>query len=149
MHRRMSACFSSQSNGLAVCLYPFKMFSTDPTAFIMLFYGALWHGSRPKCPLRDTFKVRAIYDGRNSTSERQSEEKSACCPARQRWPQRANRLSLNIFLLFGTIVPFKCLFYCSTCFCCFMSDDQTWDKTGSKSRSFPDWFFLLSAEFFF
>lgn len=28
--------------------------------------------------------------------------------------------------LFDNIVPFKCLFYCSVCLCCFMSADQTW-----------------------
>lgn len=51
-------------------------------------------------------------------------------------------------LVFGSIVPFKCLFHCSMCFCCFMPGDQTWAfKTWSKSCFLPDCFIVVDTVF--
>lgn len=133
--------FYQNSQRVTHHFFKVKMFFTDTAAFIALFFQS------PR------ISIKGHFEGQNYL---RSQEFHIWDKAR-RHQLAAQQDSKGLKELtschsicphvFGSIVPFKCLFYCSTCLCCFMSDDQTWEKAsnGTQSGFLPRWLFTLSA----
>lgn len=115
-------------------------------------YWAPWHSTQPAFPLRRScdVKVRTVVTITGASHLRQSEETSACCPARQQRPQRAKKSVTQSVPQSLTILFLSSAYFTVQCVCvvsCLAIKRGRWHQTGCKGWFFPDRFFVLSTQF--